>query len=451
MSNTWSPDSWRTKAKNQMPDYPNPVLLEEVEQKLAQYPQLIFAGEARKLKHKLAAVSRGQTFLLQGGDCAESFSDFRVNTIRDTFRILLQMAVVLTFAEKREVVKVGRVAGQFAKPRSNCVETRNGVSLPTYRGDIVNGHAFHPQDRVPDPERMIQAYLQSASTLNLLRAYAHGGYADLNRVHEWNLDFVRRSAASSRYEEVAGRLSEVLSFMSAMGIRGDSTPQINGIEFYTSHEALLLPYEQALTRRDDDDRGTGEWYDGSAHLVWIGDRTRNLDGAHVEFARGIQNQIGLKCGPSMDADELIRLIDVLNPTNEAGRLTLITRFGHEKVEKGLAPLLRKVKSEAKNVVWCCDPMHGNTVTTSSGQKTRPFDHILKEVKSFQEVHRAEGTYAGGVHLELTGRDVIECVGGDQKITDDHLVSEMYQTLCDPRLNASQALELAFQLCSHQTV
>jgi 3-deoxy-7-phosphoheptulonate synthase len=450
-SSLWTPETWKNFTKNQMPTYPDAAKLKTVEDTLGSYPPLVFAGEARQLKAKLAQVSEGKAFLLQGGDCAESFNEFRANTIRDNFRILLQMAVVLTFGEKVSVVKVGRVAGQFAKPRSSNDETRDGKTLPTYRGDIINGYDFNEASRVPDPERMIRAYVQSASTLNLLRAFAQGGYADLNQVHAWNLDFVKKSTQSSRYESFAKRLDETLSFMAAMGINSQTTPQIREVEFFTSHEALLLYYEQALTRRDSttarlNDGHEGDWYDCSAHMLWIGERTRQPDGAHLEFLRGVKNPIGLKCGPTMTTDELMVLIDKLNPDNEAGRLTLITRMGHENVEKKLPALIRRVQKEGRKVVWCSDPMHGNTITTQNGYKTRPFQNILNEVKRFNEVHKAEGSYAGGVHFELTGKDVIECLGGDQEITQEHLAAGMYETLCDPRLNATQALELAFQLC-----
>jgi 3-deoxy-7-phosphoheptulonate synthase len=449
-STVWTPDSWRNKTKNQIPSYPDAAKLAQVEATLSSYPPLVFAGEARQLKAQLAKVSEGKAFLLQGGDCAESFNEFRANTIRDTFRVLLQMAVVLTFGEKLPVVKVGRVAGQFAKPRSNNDEVRNGTTLPSYRGDIINGYDFTPESRIPDPERMVRAYVQSASTLNLLRAFSQGGYADLQQVHAWNLDFVRKSAASSRYESVAKRLDETLAFMAAMGINSTTTPQIREVEFYTSHEALLLYYEQALTRRDsttarDQDGYEGDWYDCAAHMLWIGERTRQPEGAHVEFLSGVKNPIGLKCGPTLTPDELMVLVDKLNPNNEAGRLTLISRMGHENVGQKLIPLIRRIQKEGRKVVWCCDPMHGNTITTSNGYKTRPFQSILNEVKGFFEVHKAEGTYAGGVHFELTGKDVEECIGGDQALTHENLANGLYETLCDPRLNATQALELAFQL------
>jgi 3-deoxy-7-phosphoheptulonate synthase len=450
-STLWTPESWRTKTKNQIPQYEDQTKLASVEATLASFPPLVFAGEARQLKSRLAQVSEGKAFLLQGGDCAESFDEFKSNTIRDNFRILLQMAVVLTFSERLPIVKVGRVAGQFAKPRSNDMETRDGVSLPTYRGDIINGYHFDPVSRKPDPERMIRAYVQAASTLNLLRAFAQGGYADLNQVHAWNLNFVKNSTQSSKYESIARRLDDALTFMNALGINTTTTPQIKETEFYTSHEALLLNYEQALTRRDsttarDHEGYEGDWYDCSAHMLWIGERTRQLDGAHVEFLRGVKNPIGLKVGPTVSPDDLMALIDKLNPENEAGRLTLISRLGHEQVEAKLVPLLRRVKKEGRKVVWCCDPMHANTITTSNGFKTRPFQSILNEVKAFKQAHADEGTYAGGVHFELTGKDVVECIGGDQEITAETLGQGLYETLCDPRLNATQALELAFQLC-----
>ncbi len=446
----WTPQSWREKPKHQLPNYPDQNRLAAIEATLASYPPLVFAGEARQLKAKLAAVSEGKAFLLQGGDCAESFGEFKAVTIRDTFRILLQMAVVITFQEKLPVVKVGRVAGQFAKPRSQDHETRHGTSLPSYRGDIINGYDFTPEQRIPDPERMLRAYVQAASTLNLLRAFAQGGYADLQQVHAWNLDFVKKSKQASRYDDVAQRLDETLAFMNAMGINSATTPQIREVEFYTSHEALLLPYEQALTRQDSTtarlaEGYEGDWYDCSGHLLWIGERTRQPDGAHLEFMRGIHNPIGLKCGPNISPDELMVLIDKLNPRNEAGRLTLITRMGFDQVEKKLPALVQRVQAEGRKVVWCCDPMHGNTITSSNGYKTRPFQRILDEVKNFKAVHRGLGTFAGGVHFELTGKDVVECIGGDQKITDAHLAEGLYETLCDPRLNATQALELAFQI------
>ncbi|HSK38699.1 MAG TPA: 3-deoxy-7-phosphoheptulonate synthase class II [Arenibaculum sp.] len=451
MADRWTPDSWRAKPIKQMPTYADREKLAAVEQRLASYPPLVFAGEARRLRAALADVAAGNGFLLQGGDCAESFAEFHPNTIRDTFRVLLQMAVILTFGGATPVVKVGRMAGQFAKPRSADMETMDGVELPSYRGDIINGFDFEAQTRGPDPERMMQAYNQSAATLNLLRALAQGGYADLHKVHQWTLGFVERSPAGERYRDLAGRLDETLAFMAACGITAETTPQIRETDFFTSHEALLLPYEQALTRVDST---TGEWYDVSAHLLWIGDRTRQPDHGHVEFLRGVKNPVGLKVGPTTDPDELIRLIDILNPANEPGRLTLISRMGHEKVEALLPALIRRVRGEGRVVVWSCDPMHGNTVKSPSGYKTRPFDRVLAEVRGFFAVHRGEGTHAGGVHLELTGQDVTECTGGAQAITDQSL-SSRYHTHCDPRLNASQSIELAFliaeQLKEERTV
>jgi 3-deoxy-7-phosphoheptulonate synthase len=439
MTNRWTPQSWRGRPISQVPEYPDSARLEGVEARLAVFPPLVFAGEARALKTQLASVASGRAFLLQGGDCAESFAEFRANNIRDTFRVLLQMAVVLTFGAACPVVKVGRMAGQFAKPRSAPTETIDSVELPSYRGDIVNGIDFTAEARAPDPERLVQAYNQAAATLNLLRAFAQGGFADLHKVHRWNLDFVADSPQGERYEELCTRLSEALAFMEACGLTAEAVPQIRETSFFTSHEALLLPYEQALTRVDS---LTGDWYDCSAHMLWIGDRTRAADGAHVEFLRGVNNPIGLKCGPSMDPAELIRLIDILNPKNEPGRLTLIARMGAEKIESKLPGLIRAVAREGRAVVWSTDPMHGNTVKSSSGYKTRPFDRILSEVRSFFAVHRAEGTHPGGVHVEMTGQDVTECIGGAQAITDDRL-ADRYHTHCDPRLNASQALELAF--------
>jgi 3-deoxy-7-phosphoheptulonate synthase len=447
----WAPDSWRKKKASQIPNYPNQEKLAEVESRLAGYPPLVFAGECRTLKQRLASVSRGESFLLQGGDCAESFNEFRANTIRDTFRVLLQMSIILTFGKKKPIVKIGRVAGQFAKPRSNDTETRGDLTLPSYRGDIINGFDFTEASRVPDPARMERAYVQASSTLNLLRAFSKGGFADLRQVHSWNLDFVKKNKAqTSHYEDIAKRLDETLAFMQACGISSDNTPQIHEVEFFTSHEALLLYYEQALTRRDStsarpQDSYEGDWYDCSGHMLWIGDRTRQPDGAHVEFLRGVNNPIGLKCGPSSKPDELLQLIDILNPKNEAGRLTLISRMGHEKIDDFLPPLIQKVRAAGKNVVWCCDPMHGNTITATNGFKTRPYTSILTEVQKFFAIHKDLGTIAGGVHFELTGKDVVECTGGDQEILDEHLAEGLYETLCDPRLNASQALELAFQL------
>ncbi len=435
----WSPDSWRSKPIVQVPEYPDKAQLAEVEAKLATFPPLVFAGEARQLKKELAGVATGNGFLLQGGDCAESFLEHRADNIRDFFRVFLQMAVVLTFAGGCPVVKVGRLAGQFAKPRSSPVEKHGEVELPSYRGDIINGSEFTAEARKPDPQRQLQAYRQAAATLNLIRAFAMGGYADLERVHQWTLGFVKDSPQSHRYQALADRISETLVFMRACGITSENTPQLRTTNVYTSHEALLLGFEQALTRLDST---SGEWYATSGHMVWIGDRTRQPDHAHVEFCRGIRNPIGVKCGPSLEPDELLRLIDILDPKNEPGRLTLICRFGADKVESHLPKLIRAVRREGRNVVWSCDPMHGNTITAASGYKTRPFDRILKEVELFFDVHRAEGTHAGGIHVEMTGQDVTECTGGATAITEADL-SDRYHTHCDPRLNADQALELAF--------
>ncbi len=435
----WSPESWRSKPAQQLPVYPDPAALQAVEHRLRRHPPLVFAGEARRLTAALGRVASGKAFLLQGGDCAESFAEFHPDNIRDTFRVLLQMAVVLTYGAALPVVKVGRLAGQFAKPRSSPTETQAGVELPAYRGDMVNGMEFTPAARTPDPERLVQAYSQSAATLNLLRAFAQGGYADLHQVHRWNLGFVARSPQGERYREIADRLSETLDFMEACGLTSETTPQIRETDFFTSHEALLLPFEEAMTRVDST---TGDWYAVSAHMLWIGDRTRQPGGAHVEFLRGVKNPIGMKCGPSLEADELLKLLDILNPENIAGRMTLIARMGADKVHAKLPALVRAVAREGRNVVWSCDPMHGNTIKSANGYKTRPFDRVLEEVRGFFAVHQAEGSYGGGVHLELTGQDVTECIGGAQAITEEKL-SDRYHTHCDPRLNASQSLELAF--------
>lgn len=441
MAQDWTPDSWQSHEARHLPAYEDAAALADAEATLAGYPPLVFAGEARALKADLADVAEGRAFLLQGGDCAESFAEFHPNNIRDTFRVLLQMAVVLTFASKRPVVKVGRMAGQFAKPRSSDIETQGDTSLPSYFGDIVNGIEFDGDTRRNDPQRMVRAYSQAAATLNLLRAFAGGGYANLRQVHQWTLDFMGRSPWADKFSQTADRIGEALDFMEACGIDPETVPQLQGTSFFTSHEALLLPYEQALTRRDS---LTGEWYDCSAHMVWIGDRTRFPGSAHIEFCRGIGNPLGMKCGPSLEPDDLLRLLDTLNPAREAGRITLISRFGHDKVEAGLPRLVRAVKQEGHPVVWSCDPMHGNVIKSDSGYKTRPFDRILNEVKGFFAVHRAEGTHAGGIHIEMTGQDVTECVGGAVAITDAAL-GDRYHTHCDPRLNAAQSLELAFLL------
>ena len=439
MPSNWSPESWRAYPIKQMPTYPDLDKLAAMEARLRLYPPLVFAGEARRLKASLAEVAEGRAFVLQGGDCAESFQDFTANIIRDSFRVLLQMAVVLTFGAGVPVVKMGRMAGQYAKPRSSDTETIGGETLPSYRGDIINGPGFDAASRIPDPARMETGYFQSAGTLNLLRAFATGGYSDLHEVHRWNLEFAARSPLAARYQDLASRIDETLAFMAACGMTSTSTPQIRETDFYTSHEALLLPYEQALTRIDST---SDDWYACSAHFLWIGDRTRQPDHAHVEFLRGVKNPLGLKVGPTTTVDDLLRLIDTLNPANEAGRLTLISRMGADKVETLLAPLVRAVKRAGKKVVWLCDPMHGNTISTANKTKTRSFDAILAEVSGFFNVHAAEGTWAGGVHVEMTGREVTECIGGAHKLSEADL-ADRYETFCDPRLNAEQSLELAF--------
>ena len=439
MAKKWTLDSWRGLPIQQQPVYPDAKALGDVEHKMRSYPPLVFAGECRNLRSHLADVAEGKAFLLQGGDCAESFAEFHPDNIRDTFRVLLQMAVVLTYAGACPVVKVGRIAGQFAKPRSAGTEVIDGVELPSYRGDNVNSIEFTAEARVPDPSRMLQAYSQSAATLNLIRAFAHGGYSALRRVHNWNLGFIAGSPQADRYRELADRITQTLDFMEACGLTAETVPQLRETEFYTSHEALLLPYEQAMTRIDST---TGEWYGTSAHMLWIGDRTRQLDGAHVEYFRGIGNPIAFKAGPTLEPAEMLKLLDVLNPDNIPGRITVISRMGHDKVESRLAPLLRAVKREGRKVVWECDPMHGNTIKASTGYKTRRVDHMLNELRRFFDVHEAEGTHAGGVHFEMTGQDVTECLGGAQEISEQDL-KDRYHTHCDPRLNASQALELAF--------
>jgi len=435
----WSPTSWRDFPILQQPNYPQLSAVNRVEQQLAKVPPLVFAGEARALKKQLAQVTHGEAFLLQGGDCAESFAEFGASNIRDTFKVMLQMAVVLTFAGSCPVVKVGRMAGQFAKPRSADTETFDGVELPSYRGDIINSTDFTVGARTPDPERLIQAYNQSAATLNLLRAFAEGGFADLNKVHQWNQDFVRNSPLGARYEDLADQIDRSLNFMKACGVNAENAPQLQKTTLYTSHEALLLNYEQALTREDS---LTNDWYDCSAHMLWIGDRTRQPDGAHVEFLRGVKNPLGFKAGPTMKVDDMLRLIDILNPDNDAGRINIIARMGADNVETYLPELIRAVEKEGRKVLWSSDPMHGNTIKTHTGFKTRQVKDVLREVKSFFDVHAAEGTYAGGVHFEMTGQNVTECMGGAHDITAEGL-SDRYHTACDPRLNADQALELAF--------
>ncbi|WP_189494988.1 class II 3-deoxy-7-phosphoheptulonate synthase [Algimonas arctica] len=441
MMQKWTPSSWRTKPALHIPnDYPDVDALNAVEKTLGGYPPLVFAGEARRLKARLADVSMGKAFLLQGGDCAESFKEFHPDNLRDMFRIMMQMAVVLTYGGGQPVVKVGRIAGQFGKPRSSPIEVRDGITLPSYRGDNINGMDFNPESRIPDPERLLKAYGQSASTQNLLRAFSSGGYANLRNIHKWTLGFVSNTAVSQRYEELCDTISDALDFMEACGVTPQSTPQMAATDYYTSHEGLLLGYEEAMTRIDST---TGRWYDTSAHMLWIGNRTRQLDHAHVEFFRGIENPIAMKVGEGLDPDELLRLTDVLNPDNEPGRLTLICRYGHDKVAKGLPTLARAIKSAGKHVVWSCDPMHGNTVKTASGYKTRPVDHIMSEVRTFMQVLHSEGCWPGGVHFEMTGQNVTECVGGSARVVREEDLSSRYHTHCDPRLNADQALELAF--------
>ena len=434
----WQKTDWRKKQRIQMPEYKDQDALKSVESKLAKYPPLVFAGEVRNLKAELAKASRGEAFLLQGGDCAESFDQFTADGIRDTFKVMLQMAMVLTYGAKVPVVKLGRMAGQFAKPRSASMEIQNGIELLSYRGDIINELEFTPEARLPNPYKMLRAYTQAAATVNLLRAFSSGGYADMNQVHSWTLGFTKSDTAA-QYREMATRISDALDFMNASGLASTDNHELRTVNFYVSHEALLLEYEEALTRVDST---SGEWLAGSGHLIWIGDRTRQPDGAHVEFCSGVQNPIGLKCGPSMTHEDLKVLLDKLNPQNESGRLTLISRFGAEKIEDHLPGLIKTVKEEGANVVWCCDAMHGNTIKSSSGFKTRPFNNVLREVQKFFAVHSEEGTIPGGVHFEMTGQDVTECTGGIGAVTDEDL-SKRYHTACDPRLNASQSLELAF--------
>ena len=440
MTERWTPATWRGRPAKHIPiDYPDPAAVTRVEAELARMPPLVFAGEARRLKGLLADVATGKAFLLQGGDCAESFKEFSADNIRDTFRLILQMAVILTFAGGKPVVKVGRMAGQFAKPRSSPTETLDGVTLPSYRGDNINGMDFDAASRTPDPERLLRAYAQSASTLNLLRAFAGGGYADLHNIHRWTLGFVDDSPQGARYSELTDKISEALTFMEAIGVTPQSHPDLHRVEFFTCHEALLLGFEEAMTRVDST---TGDWYDVSAHLLWVGERTRQLDGAHIEFMRGINNPIGLKVGPTLEPDELLALIDALNPLNEPGRLTLYGRFGSDKIAARLPRLMQATRAEGRQVVWAIDPMHGNTLTANNGYKTRPFDRILSEVKSFVEIAEAEGVHPGGVHLEMTGQNVTECVGGARALREGEL-ADRYHTHCDPRLNGEQALELAF--------
>jgi len=442
----WQKSDWRAKPRVQMPDYPDPAALAAVEARLRQYPPLVFAGEARRLKSQLGAASRGEALLLQGGDCAEAFDQFSADAIRDTFKVMLQMAMVLTYGAKVPVVKVGRMAGQFAKPRSAPTEVIEGVELPSYRGDIINELAFTPEARIPNPEKMLQAYTQAAATLNLLRAFSTGGYADVHQVHAWTLGFTE-SEKAAKYRDMANHISDALDFMKAAGIDSDSAHTLRTVDFYTSHEGLLLEYEEALCRLDST---SGKWLAGSGHMLWIGDRTRQPEGAHVEFLRGVLNPIGLKCGPSMTSEDLKRLLATLNPRNDAGRLTLIARFGAGKVAENLPRLIRTVQAEGASVLWVCDPMHGNTIKSASGYKTRPFESVLREVRDFFAIHKSEGTIPGGVHFEMTGQDVTECTGGMRALSDENL-SARYHTACDPRLNASQSLELAFLVAEELSV
>jgi len=435
----WKINSWRNYPVKHIPEYPDQKNLEDVLSKIKNFPPLVFAGETRHLKEQLADVVDGKAFLLQGGDCAESFAEFHPDNIRDTFKLILQMSLVLTYSASLPVIKLGRIAGQFSKPRSSPVENIDGVELPSYLGDNINGMEFNEKSRIPDPKRLFKAYSQSASTLNLIRAFSHGGFADLKKVHTWNLGFIKNSPAAKKFKDLEDRIADALAFMDACGINSDFNRRLKTVNFWTSHEALLLPFEQAMTRVDST---TGEYHDTSAHFVWIGDRTRQLDGGHVEFCRGVENPIGIKCGPTLKAEDLINLCNKINPTNEKGKITLISRFGHENVSKFLPKLIRAIKKEGLNVIWSCDPCHGNTIKATTGYKTRPFNSIIKEVKDVFECHQSEGSYSGGLHIEMTGQDVTECTGGAQKISDQDL-SSRYHTHCDPRLNANQALELAF--------
>ena len=441
MGITWKPDSWRDKPAKHLPNYSNADNLKSVTDTLSNYPPLVFAGESRNLLKKLGEVSKGKAFLLQCGDCAESFSDFNPNNIRDSFKVILQMAVVLTFGASCPVVKVGRIAGQFAKPRSQDTEILDNIELESYKGDIINGIDFNEKSRKADPGRLIQAYNQSAASLNLLRAFAQGGFANLKQIHQWNLNFADDNIYKKKFKDMTSRINECISFMEACGINDQNVRQMNETDFYTSHEALLLPYEEALTRVDST---SGQWYDVSAHMLWVGDRTRQIDGAHIEFVRGIQNPIGLKVGPTTDINELSKIIEIVNPDNIAGRITLICRMGANKISAILPNIIKQIKKTKNNIVWACDPMHGNTIKASSGYKTRPLVNIISEIQQFFMIHREEGTYPGGIHLEMTGQDVTECIGGIKEITENDLKSR-YHTYCDPRLNASQSLELAFLL------
>ena len=438
---TWKPNSWRNYPVVQMPTYPDESKVNSVEAKLSFKPPLVFAGEVQALKKSLALAEKGNAFILQGGDCAESFSQFSANGIRDTFKVLLQMAVILTYGSSIPIIKIGRIAGQFAKPRSSDVEIIDGIELPSYRGDMINDMEFNKTARQPDPQRLIDGYEQSAATLNLIRAFAQGGMANLEKVHEWTLGFLNNTPETDKYREIANRISESLNFMKACGLTSSSVPQLRETDFFTSHEALLLNYEEALTREDTITAEKG-WYATSAHLLWVGDRTRQFDHGHIEYLSGIQNPVGIKCGPSLEKDDLIRLLDKVNPNNETGKVVLICRMGSEKVNEHLPKLIKNIKANGKNVTWCCDPMHGNTIKASNGYKTRRVAEILNEVNNFFLVHKSEGTLPGGVHFEMTGSNVTECLGGANEVKESDLGSR-YHTHCDPRLNGSQSLELAF--------
>jgi 3-deoxy-7-phosphoheptulonate synthase len=440
MPKDWSPESWRDRPIKQQPAWPDPADLDRALKQISAYPPLVFAGEARSLQSGLAKVAAGNAFLLQAGDCAESFEDFSADNIREKLRVILQMAIVLTYSMGVPVVKVGRMAGQFAKPRSSDFERVGDDDIPSFRGHIVNAEGPTAAARIPTPERLVQAYHQSASTLNLVRAFTKGGFAALDRVHAWNQEFVASSPAGQRYEQLASEIDRALRFMRATGMDTELNPTLSQVDVYTSHEALLLSYEEALTRRDST---TGTWYDCSAHMLWIGERTRELDGAHLEFLRGVGNPIGCKVGPTMTGDELIQLCEIANPSRIPGRLTLISRMGADNIDEAIRPLLRAVKDSGHPVVWACDPMHGNTYTSANGHKTRDFESIIAEIEGFVRAHRAEGTWPGGIHVELTGEDVTECIGGADQLIDADL-AHRYETVCDPRLNGRQSLELAFR-------
>ncbi len=441
MNQNWKTNSWRSLPIKQQPSYKNFEELKKAEKQLSNFPPLVSFDEIEKLKSELAKVSQGEAFLLQGGDCAESFTEFSHTNLKSFFRTIMQMTIALMYGIKKPVVKVGRIAGQYAKPRSDDNETIDGITLPSYRGDIINGIEFSENAREPNPQRLVDSYFYSAASLNYLRCLAVGGYGNLQKVNKWNEEFFHSLNSKKNTEEVITKIKDNLDFIKACGINYETLPELTTASFFTSHEALLLNYEEAFTRQNNDNK---KFYDLSAHMLWIGDRTRDIDEAHIEFMRGISNPIAFKVGPSMTQDNLLRLLDKLNPENEVGRLTLISRMGSTKVEQLLPNLVQKVKDEGRNVIWSCDPMHGNTIKSSNGYKTRKFDDILSEIKSFFQIHRAAGTYAGGVHFEMTGQDVTECLGGNQKISEINL-QDRYHTHCDPRLNSSQSVELAFMI------